>query len=163
MHSLRPAFIVWLTLRLTIITGLDHLHSPAKSSGLGSRAPRVLYTKTNNHTSVRSRETSPSRKHRRYQDSVSAHITPFLLSTQRHSPLLPCSYYVLRRLARRGCGCFSSDTHLVWLLAVTCNINLLSISALSQKNMATQSHWAAKQGLCCTGFPLRRVLFPFLI
>ena len=65
MHSLRPATVVWSMLRLTIIAGLDRLRSTAKPSGAANRPPRVLQTKTNIQSSVRPRETSPSRKHRR--------------------------------------------------------------------------------------------------
>jgi hypothetical protein len=148
MHSLRPATVVWLTLRLTIIAGPDRLRSTAKPSGADSRTPRVLQTKTNIQTSVRSRETSPSRKHRRSivdTDSFSAHIIPSPFSAAAFST---STLFLLRpsRLARCGCACFFQIPTLFGCAQSHAMSSFISTSAFSQKSHSLCSIGLRQQG-----------------
>lgn len=139
MHSLRPATVAWLMLRLTIIAGLDRLRSTAKPSGAGSRTPRVLQTETNIQTSARSRETPPSRKHRRYRQLLSLHHTiPFSAAAFSTSTL-----FLLRssRLARRDRACFFQIPTLFGCAQSHAMSSFISTSAFSQKSHTV--YWAA--------------------
>ena len=90
-------------LRLTIIAGLDRLHR--QTSGSGSRAPRMFKQPRTPRLSVRPRETCPSITKASHQHQTHVLSSSHHSSAQRHSPFLPCSYYVRSRLARDGRAC----------------------------------------------------------